>query len=197
MKAMEGQLKWAMKRDEEKQIKHEGKQDTRDVMEWRQQQAKELAECAGERETQKKGANLEEARMFQEFKRDAKGREFKREAQVIKEQYAEKKENSEWAMDLKRTLPLEERKLIVDANLERYTLMSMYNIEESQKEKIEEKMSRDDAEEADLGFKLLEARRERDAALQSLEFFRSQEKLNMPAGQSIPTRPFSPNNQPL
>jgi len=197
MKAMEGQLKWAMKRDEEKQMKYEKGKDVAEVMKWRQDQAKEITECADERGKGKKEAYLGDSRNFQEFKREAKGADFKRNAQRIKDEYAEKKEISEWAMDLKRTLPLEERKCIVDANLERYTLVQLYNIEESQREKLETTSTRNENEELGLGLMMLEARKERDAALQSLEFFRAQQRLTMPTETQIPTRPFVPNNRPL
>lgn len=190
MKAMEGQLKWAMKRDEDKLIKRETEKDAKDVMQWRQEQVTDLAECAADRERQEKNGYLEESRMFQEFKRDAKSREFKRDAERVKQEYIEKKENSEFVIDLKRSQPIEERKQIIDANLERYTLVSMHNIEESQREQIEMKMAREDEEEMSLGLEMMEARRERDEALKSLELFRAQQRISMPLEMQIPSRPF-------
>lgn len=190
MKAMEGQLKWAMKRDEDKLIKRETEKDAKDVMQWRQEQVTDLAECSADRERQKKNGFLEESRMFQEFKRDAKSREFKRDAERVKQEYIEKKENSEFVIDLKRSQPIEERKQIIDANLERYTLVSMHNIEESQREQIEMKMAREDEEEMSLGLEMMEARRERDEALKSLELFRAQQRISMPLEMQIPSRPF-------
>lgn len=192
---MEGQLKWAMKRDEDKLIKRETEEDVKDVMQWRQVQVTDVAECAADRERQKKNGDLEESRLFQEFKRDAKSRDFKRDAEQVKNEYNEKKENSEFVMDLKRSQPLEERKQIIDANLERYTLVSMYNIEESQREQIEMKMAREDEEEMGLGLEMMEARKERDEALKSLELFRAQQRLNMPLEMQIPSRPFIPNSK--
>jgi len=197
MKAMEGQLKWSMKRDEEKLSIQEAKEDVREVMNWRQGQKTEISQCASVREQQKKVENLDENRTFQEFKRDAKVVDVKVNSQRINEEYLEKKEHSEWAMDLKRTLPLEEQKIIVDAHLEGYTHISMYNIEEAQREKFEQKISRDDDEELNLSYQMLEARRERDSALQSLEYYRAQQRLDMPGQNDIPTRPFSPLTKPL
>lgn len=195
MKAMEGQLKWAMKREEDKLIKRETEKDAKDVMQWRQEQVTDLAECAADRERQKKSGYLEESRVFQEFKRDAKSREFKRDAERVKQEYIEKKENSEFVIDLKRSQPIEERKQIIDANLERYTLVSMYNIEESQREQIEMKMAREDEEEMSLGLEMMEARRERDEALKSLELFRAQQRLSLPLETQIPSRPFNPSGK--
>lgn len=196
LKAMEGQLKWAMKRDEEKQRRIEAAADAKEVTKWRQEQAKELTQCGVDRKRTKAEQLTEENRLFQEFKRMAKVKDAQLNTRLITEEYVEKKDESLHTMEQRRTEPGEARKLIIDANLEKYDLIAMYNVEESRREKMEQAIARNEAEDATLGLQMLEARKARDAALQSLEFVKSQQRVIVPADNHIPTRPFVPNTAP-
>lgn len=197
MKGVEAQLRWQMKRDEDKTRKNETREDASKIMQWRQEQKQGLQEYAADRALGDKITTLKESKDFQEFKRAVKQEDKEEEIQEAKELYNETKDNSEWTVEQKRTIPLEEQKLIVDQNLERYTLLSMYNIEESQREKYDARVAREELEETTLGYAMLEARKERDAALQSLEYFRQHQRESMPANKHIQSRPFYPNNQPI
>lgn len=197
MKAMEAQLKWNMKRMEDKQRKSEGKEDSLDLMKWRKERKQGLTEYAANRALHDKQVNLKESQDFQEFKRAVHQVAKEDELQNMKEEYLETKDVSEWNTHLRKTIPEEERQAIVDANLENYALLSEYNMEAMQHEKMDQKLAREDAEELSLGYQFMEAQRERDEALQSLEFFRMQQRLGPAQGQDIPTRPFSTGNSPL
>jgi len=197
MKAMEAQLKWNMKRSEDKQRKNEAKEDIMDTMKWRQDRKKGLDEYAANRALQEKQVHLKESQEFQEFKRAVHQVAKEDELQNIKEEYLEIKEVSEWNIHLRKTLPEEERRAIEDANLENYALLSEYHMEAMQQERMEQKFAREEAEELSLGYEFMQAQRERDEALQSLEFFRMQQRLGPAHDQDIPTRPFSTGNSPL
>jgi len=192
MKSMEAQLKWTMKREEDNQRKNETREDASKLMGWRQDRKKGLKEYGAQRKQDDKLTSLREQRDFQEFKRVVKQVGKEEEPLRANEAYNESKDNSDWAADLKRTMPLEERKLIVDANLEKYTLVSMFHVEESQREKLEQKIVREELEETDLSHQMLQARKERAAALQSLEIIREQQRLSAPASRHIASRPFDP-----
>jgi len=197
MKAMEGKLKWGMKREEEKQVKRLQAEDNLKTMKWRQQETKNFREEAETREVMKKNERLNDAKKFQDFKRDAKQREIKRNEARASAEYLEDKEYSERVVEDKRSLPLEAKRMIIDSNMERLADLANYNLMEAQQQKYEQQLSRELLEEQDLSLQMLAARKERDAALQSLEFFRNQQRLALPDGRDIPTRPFSPSNKPL
>lgn len=197
MKAMEGKLKWGMKREEEKQVKCLQAQDNLKTIKWRQQETKNFGEEAETREVMKKNERLNDAKKFQDFKRDAKQREIKRNEARASAEYLEDKEYSERVVEDKRSLPLEAKRMIIDSNMERLADLANYNLMEAQQQKYQQQLSRELLEEQDLSLQMLAARKERDAALQSLEFFRNQQRLALPDGRDIPTRPFSPSNKPL
>jgi len=200
MKAMEGQLKWSMKRDEDKQKIQDSRQDKLGLMKWRQEQAKGLQEYAGDRATNFKLTSLKDQRDFQEFKRGAKKSDQEEDLQQMKDQYVESKDVSEFAAEMKRIVPIEDRKVLIDQNLDRCALMSMYALEESQREKQQQTFDRNEFEEVELGHQMLEASKERDSALQSLEFFRLQSRLTTENSQiwNIPSRPpIVPDNRPV
>lgn len=197
MKAMEGALKWNMMREEDKQRKNDQREDAIGIMHWRQERKKGLDEYAADRAYADKITALKDSRNFQEFKRDTRSTAKEDEIQAMKDEYIESKEDSEWQMDYKRMVPQEDRKLIVDQHLERYALMSMYSLEEKERQRTEQKMDRDEAEEMQLGYEYLQARRERDDALRALEYARTKKDMNAPAQIDIPSRPFVPDNQPL
>lgn len=195
MKSMDSDLKWRMKREEDKQRNNEAKEDSQDLMEWRREQKNQQKEYSKKRAEFHKREALEESKDFQDFKHVAKQVELNNELEISKELCLVDKEHSEWTVEHNKYLHHEERKQTVDAHLEQYTLVSMYNIEEAQREKIECKISRMEAEEAELGFAMLEARRERELAIQSLEHVKKQERIRTPSNRHISSRPFLPGNQ--
>lgn len=195
MKSMDSDLKWRMKREEEKQRNNEAKEDTKDIMEWRHEQKKQQVEYGKTRAAKHKREALDESKLFQEFKHVAKEVELQNELQKSKELCLVDKEYSEWVAQHNRDLYHEERQNTVDMHLEQYALASTFAIEEAQREKIECKIARMEAEEAELGFAMLEARRERELAIQSLEHVKKQERTAVKGTQHLASRPFLPGNQ--
>lgn len=194
IKAMEGQTKWKMKREEDEARKLERNQDASNLMNWRKEQANGLNEYTADRALADKINYQHDSREFQEFKRHVHDVDKANEMQLSKELYNETKDVSDWNMEMKRLLPLEEQRMMVDVHLERYALMAEYNAEELQHEKMDTKMCREMEEEAELGYQMLEVRKERDEALQSLEYFRAQQRIVAPTGRHIPSRPISTMN---
>lgn len=195
MKAMEAQLIWQMKRDEDKQRKTEQKQDDNDMMRWRQDRKQGLKEYAENRALTDKRTCLRDSYDFQEFKREAHVHQHQEELLDFKDEYEKTKEESDWQVELKRALPLEEQRLVVDQNLERYELLATYATQEAACEKMSIKETRQLNENLEFGNQLREARKERDEALKSLEYFRTQERAVVHDNVDIPTRPIVPNNR--
>lgn len=197
MKSMEAQIKWGMKREEEKMRKHEKEEDVRDNLTGQQAFAKGIKEYSAERALESKNKLLRESRDFQEFKRGSKVIDKEVDQRWIKEEYTATKENSEYVTELARTVPLEEQRTKVEENLERYRVFAEHNLEEQQREKIEEREFEMSRQEAELDLALLQAKQEHDAALQSLEYIRKSQEAPAREKHHLSTRPFTPLNRPL
>lgn len=195
MRSMDADLKWRMKREEDKQRNNETKEDAKDIMEWRHEQKKQQAEYGKARAEKHKREALEESKDFQDFKHVAKQVELQNELEKSKELCLVDKEYSEWVAKNNKDLYHEERQSTVDMHLEQYALVSTFKFEDAQREKIECQIARMEAEEAELGFAMLEARRERELAIQSLEHVKKQERTPVVGARHIATRPFLPGNQ--
>jgi len=195
MRSMDSDLKWRMKREEDKQRNNEAKEDTKDLMEWRKEQKIQQQEYGKTRAEKHKREALEESKDFQDFKHVAKQVELANELEKSKELCLVDKEYSEWMAESNNGKHREERQNTVDMHLEQYALASTYKIEEAQREKIERKIARMEDEEAELGFAMLEARREREAAIQSLEHVKKLERTPVNGALHIASRPILPGNQ--
>jgi len=195
MRSMDSDLKWRMKREEDKQRNNEAKEDTKDLMEWRKEQKTQQQEYGKTRAEKHKREALEESKDFQDFKHVAKQVELANELEKSKELCLVDKEYSEWMAESNNGKHREERQNTVDMHLEQYALASTYKIEEAQREKIERKIARMEDEEAELGFAMLEARREREAAIQSLEHVKKLERTPVNGALHIASRPILPGNQ--
>lgn len=197
MKAMEAQLKWNMKREEDKMRKQITKEDARDLAIWRREQEEDIAQYASKRAQENKLIELEESRDYQEFKRYVHNEQ--KECEIIdnKDQYAETKFNSDWDVELKRTVPLQENKERVDANLERLAHIANYKMEKDREEKFEENLARDLEENTLMQYQLQKAKEEKDEALRNLDFFRIQQQCAISTENDIASRPFLPLDQTL
>jgi len=193
MKAEEGKLKWQMKRVEEKQRMTEATEDVQEVSKWRQEQAKELTQCDYDRNKIKKKELLDEHKKYQAFKKEKKNERSDTNMKLVTKEYEALKIDSQYATEMKKELPIKEREMMINANCDNYTMVAEYSLEDSLREKEESRLSRNEEEDLNLGAKMLEARKERDAAFQSLQLLRSQQHLKIDSGAHIPTRPFIPD----
>jgi hypothetical protein len=197
MKAMEAQLKWSMKRDEDKMRKDITKQDARDLATWRREREESIAEYAKKRQREDKVTQLDESREYQEFKRSVQAEVKEVEIQEHKIDYEETRATSEWEVDLKRTVPLEEERVRIEANLAKYHDLGTYKLQKDRQEKLEENFARDLEENTVMNLQLQQAKEERDEALKSLDYFRTQQNRSIPTENDIASRPFLPLDQTL
>mmetsp|Transcript_36208 Transcript_36208/g.63798 ORF Transcript_36208/g.63798 Transcript_36208/m.63798 type:complete len:708 (+) Transcript_36208:116-2239(+) len=197
MKSKEAQIKWSMKREEEKLRKSEAKEAVKDHLTLQQTFSKGIQEYAKERSSAGKNQLLRESRDFQEFKRSAKVIDREVDQRWIKEEYSATKENSEYVTELARTVPLEEQRVKVEENLERYRVFAEHNLEEQQRNKIDYTAAELARQGAELDLQLLQAKQEHDAALQSLEYIRNSQQVPPRNEKHLPTRPFTPLNRGL
>lgn len=189
LKAQEAQLKANMKREEDKQKKLEKREDEQETMEWRQELRAAMLEHEAQIKKEQTATDNTESREFQEHKRAVKGVNKETELQLIREDYTETKENSEWAVEAKKIAMAEWPKPIIEENLEKYRLMAEYNLEEQQREDEERKEVRAAKEQSEMDLMLLKARQERELALQALEYTRTQQGTAVPPGRHLAARP--------
>jgi len=197
MKAMEAKMKWDMKREEDKTRKNTQLEDSRDLADWRQQQENDTAELVSNRNRKQKETELVESRDYQEFKRFDHNRQKEDELKEQIEDYTELKLNSEWEVELKRSVPLEENKERVDANLERITCLTNYNLQKERLDVQEARFDRYLEENTLMHYQLQNAKDERDAARESLKFFTTQQKCSIAIENEIPSRPIVPLDHTL
>jgi|Transcript_82994 hypothetical protein len=197
MRAMEAKMKWDMKREEDKTRKNTQLEDARDLADWRQQQENDIAEFVSNRNRKQKETELGESRDYQEFKRFDHNRQKEDELKEQIEDYTETKLNSEWEVELKRTVPLEENRERVDANLERITCLTNYNLQKERLDVQEARFDRYLEENTLMQYQLQKAKDERDAARESLKFFTTQQKCSIAIENEIPSRPIVPLDHTL
>mmetsp|Transcript_57490 Transcript_57490/g.133988 ORF Transcript_57490/g.133988 Transcript_57490/m.133988 type:complete len:450 (+) Transcript_57490:51-1400(+) len=189
LKAQESELKWNMRREEDKQRRVEKKQDEQETMAWRQQQKmKMLARQAQLRKAEKKVV-LEDSKSFQEHKRAQKQAAKDEELQNIHQAYVETVANSAKEVEAKTIAMAEWPKPAIEANLEKLRHLAEHKLEEQQREDIETAQVRAAAEQAELDHQLMLAKRERELALQSLEVVRSHRHSAVPQGRHLVARP--------
>jgi len=189
IKAQEAQMKWNMKREEERQKKTEKKDDAQEMLEWRRQQQDEMLALQAQRKKATQCAELQERRDYQEHKRDQKAMHKEEELQRVTEEYLETKENAEYRVEMHKMMMAERPKPGIEANLENFRALAEYNQAEQQREDQERADQRMAAEQAALEHKMMQARRERDLALQSLEITRSGQATEVPSGRHLSARP--------
>ncbi|CAE8619886.1 unnamed protein product, partial [Polarella glacialis] len=187
MKAVEAQLKFTMRREEDQQKLAVKREDIKGTMEWRQKQQEESLKCAAERQKSTVEAELVENKDFQEFKKIAKHVAANEDLQRTVDNYLDHKENSEWSAELHRQLHSERQKLEVEDHLEQTNFMAEYRLEEEQNYDIEERKDRLDAEYREMELKLLQAAKTREFALENLEHVRAHQHSVVPTKLLMPT----------
>merc|ERR1740129_1128482 len=133
-----------------------------------------------------------DSREYQEFKRQAKQCTKEDEQQAKTTLYHETKDASEWVAELKRVLPPERRRLIVEEHLNQYKLLAEYQMEDLHQWNIEQCEAALAREKTEMDHAMSQAKRERDMALQSLEYLRAQQRSAVPQNRHIHTRPLTP-----
>mmetsp|Transcript_8404 Transcript_8404/g.15766 ORF Transcript_8404/g.15766 Transcript_8404/m.15766 type:complete len:247 (-) Transcript_8404:103-843(-) len=189
MRAAEAQLKWGMKREEEKLRSGERQADAREVLTSRRVQRDEAARhLEAERRSRKEQENRD-SRNFQEQKRMQKNQHKDNEERRRTQEYLENKEHSEWSVAMAKAAHAEHPKPIIEANLEKYQTMAAFRHEEHAQEKQEAIDARASEEHAELEHTMLLLQRERELAMGSLEHTRMNQQLDIPNGHHLAARP--------
>lgn len=186
-KAEDASIKWAMKREEDKEKRKEKKKDVAEIMDWRQAENKKMLELAAEKKKVQKVLEMQESREFEEFKREKKGEEKAIKVQEFEEAYLETKDVSEWNAERNRAFPPEDRAFIIDQNLEKYRLFAEYALMEQTMEKQDRMDNEALREQQEMDYLINQAKREKEEALQGLEFFRAQREMDIPQQQHLPS----------
>eukprot|EP00931_Biecheleriopsis_adriatica_P103027 TRINITY_DN77916_c0_g1_i1.p1 TRINITY_DN77916_c0_g1~~TRINITY_DN77916_c0_g1_i1.p1 ORF type:complete len:492 (+),score=133.30 TRINITY_DN77916_c0_g1_i1:38-1513(+) len=176
MKALESTMKWSMARDAEKLRKMEQKEDQKDVLQMREQFSREMLELAKNNKQHTLEEELAESKDFQEFKRTTKQIAHDETLLQNRQQYLEHKDHAEWHAELKRAQHAEWQKTDVQDHLEQTNFMAEYRLEAQQREDIEQRQDRADAEYREMQLAFHKANQERQAALEALEHVRSRSK---------------------
>lgn len=128
---------------------------------------------------EEKDIALQESHDFQVFKREVNQSEKDEEQQKIHDKYLETKENSEWQVELKKIIPIEQRREIIEEHLEKYRVFAEYNLEEQQRDKFEQREAQLLQEQAEMDFLLRQAATERENAFHSLELIKEKHQMSV------------------
>mmetsp|Transcript_10830 Transcript_10830/g.24790 ORF Transcript_10830/g.24790 Transcript_10830/m.24790 type:complete len:596 (-) Transcript_10830:61-1848(-) len=189
MKAAEHSLKWSMQR-QERQVKVDEKvRDAKDIMAWRREQVDESQAYADANNRVRRQSELTENRNYQEFKRDRKQVLKEEDLEDVKERYQDGKDYSEWAMALRREMPMEERAQIVEANIENFKMLQDYHYEEERQRKIEYQVAAAEEQRAEMNLLIHQAKREHAAAQNSLDGVKIYVHHPIPMGAHMMAKP--------
>eukprot|EP00440_Ansanella_granifera_P000233 gb/GFBE01000251.1/.p1 GENE.gb/GFBE01000251.1/~~gb/GFBE01000251.1/.p1 ORF type:complete len:118 (+),score=38.21 gb/GFBE01000251.1/:1-354(+) len=100
--------------------------------------------------------------------------------------YAVQKEISEWNAELKRSQHAEQQKMEVEEHLEQTNFIAEYRLEEQQRQDLEQKQDRAEAEYREMQLAFQQASKEREMALEALEHVRGRQHSQIPRHQHIP-----------
>lgn len=190
MRAAEAQLKWGMKREEEKTRRAEKHADDKDVLMFRRTHRNQAARHHESEHKARKEQEISDSRDYQEFKRMQTNQKNEDAQQCIREAYLESKEHSEWHAQLGREVHAEQPRPIIEANIEKHQTIREYKQAERLYEEQEAVDVRTAAEQADLQHKMSQLLRDRELAMHSLERTRMNQKVPIPSGQHLSARPM-------
>lgn len=195
MKAMESQMKFTMRREEEKAKKAERLDDQKELMEWQQEQKRVRSAAGVQRLQEAKVAEVQESRGFQEFKRSAKQAEKEVDNLLITDLYVECKDHSEWRVVDKMKFIVEEERLVIEANLEKYKTVAEASLAELQREQEAQAFSEQERLQQEMKQLMDTAKAEREQSLHALEFVRAHKDKQVRAGTHLPSRPACRRDQ--
>lgn len=186
MRAAEARVKASMRREEGKQTKAERDMEQKEIASWRREQQISLNTHAANNRRQQTAIDLEESRDFQAHKRTTKEAQAAENSQLQHMQYLESKENSGYRVDMRKMEVAERLRAPVEEHLEQFKCVAENAKEERRREEMEQQELRTTADQTEMELKMRQAQQERDSALQTLEFLRSQQHAPVPLGRRLP-----------
>lgn len=185
MKSAEAQVKFNMRREEQKQKKLEKDRDAQELLEWRSQQRDEAIAYSDYTKRQQRAMELEDRQNFHEYKRVVREVRQAELAQEIHEEYVSAKESSEYRVEMQRIEQEEERRELLEARKETIRTLSAAKADEKAREDREEQEARDANDQAEMEHQMMLAQRERDQALVNLESVRAHLREPLPDESSF------------
>lgn len=170
---MEAQMRWNMKREEDKQRKQEKSFDRKQHLVDQQEFKAGIQERDRERKAENAQKDIEESRDFQETKRAVRQAAKDEEINLNKDAYVESKENASYIVEQTKLLAAERAQTRIEDNLERYQLVAEYNLDQQQREKMEEREAQLAFEQQEMTHKMRQVKLERDRALECLEHLKN------------------------
>lgn len=186
MKGMEAAIRWEMAREEEKCRAKETKKDCLEYMQARQELESGLNENARQALDISLQQELADRKNYQEFKRAVHHRELAEEKQRITTDYLEQKDYSEWQAQNKKMQHAEMIKNDIEAHLETRNFIAEFRAEEKRRQDTEELEDRLEAEHDNLSLAYNQVVREREEAIDALEYARSRQLVPPSADQHVP-----------
>jgi len=188
MRVAEAQLKWSMRRDEERLRKGEKRADDKELLSQRQQTREERARHEEAVRRARRQAEHRDAREYQEQKRSQKMAQKDEELQCMNEVYVETKGQSEWRVEADQLAQAERPGAIIEEHLEKYQTFAEYSCEERLRDEAELREKRIMETQSELELKLIQARKERDMAAHNLEHVQAKRTMPIPGNKHIPAR---------
>eukprot|EP00435_Cladocopium_sp_Y103_P035479 s57_g9.t1 len=178
MRGIESQLKWDMYREERSQTEEERREEARQIMAWRDREAKEMREYVEGKSRDQRALELMESKEYQEFKRAWKQAMRKEEIERIKVQLAENMDNAQWRVDLQKAVEMD-RQLALQENMEAQQELRELKEKDRQREKVmqDEERARDLALE--YAHQAHQISTEKEALLRSLALLRERQKASV------------------
>eukprot|EP00439_Symbiodinium_sp_Y106_P055069 s393_g7.t1 len=191
MKGLEASIRWEMAREEEKCKAKEIKKASLEYMQARQELESGLNENARQALDISLQQELADRKHYQElhptgFKRAVHHREIAEEKQRITTDYLEQKDYSEWQAQNKKMQHAEMIKNDIEAHLETRNFIAEFRAEEKRRQDTEELEDRLEAEHDNLSLAYNQVVREREEAIDALEYARMRQQVPPSADQHVP-----------
>lgn len=187
MKSVQSSIKWTMQREEKKLKTREERKDKKNGLEDNEKWLKEMRALEEDINSSQTEEELSNQKKYQEFKREMKQIAEEEDLQRQNINYLEHKENSEWTAEMRRSQHMEEQKLIVEEHLEQTNFLAEYRLEEQQQLDFDTRKDRAEQEFRDMQLAFMKAQKEKEAAMEALEFARSARQCPVTPDLHLPT----------
>lgn len=187
MKSVQSSIKWTMQREEKKLKTREERKDKKNGLEDNEKWLKEMRALEEDINSSQTEEELSNQKKYQEFKREMKQIAEEEDLQRQNINYLEHKENSEWTAEMRRSQHMEEQKLIVEEHLEQTNFLAEYRLEEQQQLDFDTRKDRAEQEFRDMQLAFMKAQKEKEAAMEALEFARSARQVPVTPDLHLPT----------
>jgi len=171
IRAIEGQVRWNMEREEQHETVLKEKSEDLEIMERRAKESCEMSQYLAEKQHEINVVELQDAREFQEFKRDRRVVLKETDQKYIEEQYIHNRENARWNAELAKAVN-GQTKEIISQRLDERT--DVKEIEKQQQ--VQAKVAQEETRALEINLEMQNMFRqlqlEKDALLDSLQYVR-------------------------